>query len=68
MKTIRQLRVERRLRLFEIADLLGLDERTYRRYENGESVLRGDQLQKLARYYGISSDEIDLKTEKGKNK
>ena len=67
MKTIRQLREERWLWQFEIADVLGLDERTYRRYESGESVLRGDHLQKLARYYGISSDEIDLKPEKGKN-
>ena len=44
----------------EVADAIGIDPRTYRKYENGESDMNGDKLQKSAKVLGVPSDDIIL--------
>ena len=48
----------------EVADALGIDARTYRKYENGESNMNADMLQKSAKVLGVSSDDITLMRKK----
>ena len=59
-KTLKELRRERGMTQPEVADALGIDPRTYRKYENGESNMNADKLQKSAKALGVSSDDIIL--------
>lgn len=59
-KTLKELRLERGMTQPEVADAIGIDPRTYRKYENGESDMNGDKLQKSAKVLGVPSDDIIL--------
>lgn len=53
---IRDLREARRLRQTELAELLGVNQRTYSRYELGEVAVSLDVIDRLADFYGTSVD------------
>ena len=53
---IRDLRESRRLRQTELAELLGVNQRTYSRYELGEVCVSLDVIDRLADFYGTSVD------------
>ena len=53
---IRDLRESRRLRQTELAELLGVNQRTYSRYELGEVSVSLEVIDRLADFYGTSVD------------
>ena len=53
---IRDLRESRRLLQTELAELLGVNQRTYSRYELGEVAVSLDVIDRLADFYGTSVD------------
>lgn len=53
---IRDLREARRLRQTELAELLGVNQRTYSRYELGEVAVSLDVIDRIADFYGTSVD------------
>lgn len=53
---IRALRETKRLRQTELAEFLGVNQRTYSRYELGEVGISLDTINKLADFYGTSVD------------
>lgn len=53
---IRDLRESRRLRQTELAEMLGVNQRTYSRYELGEVSVSLDVIDRLADFYGTSVD------------
>ena len=55
---IYQLRVLRRIPAKDIAALIGVEPRLYSRIERGERTLKPDQLETLANYYEIDSEEL----------
>ena len=62
--TLKELRKERRMTQSEVGEVIGTDDRTYRKYENGEVKLSGIRLQILADFFGVPANEIDLKVRK----
>lgn len=54
MNRLKELRKEKKLTLFELADYLGINEKTISRWENGESTIKSDKAQKLADHFGVS--------------
>lgn len=58
--TLKACRINCNLKIEEVAKYLGKTERTIINWENGDSVPKGDELQKLAQLYGVSSDFIFL--------
>ncbi len=55
---IRDLREARRLTQQQIADVLGIRQQVYSKYELGVRSLPLEHLMKLCRYYGASADWI----------
>ena len=54
MNRLKELREEKRLSQKEIAEALGVNEKTVSRWENGESTIKSDKAQALADYFGVS--------------
>lgn len=54
MNRLKELRKEKKLTQKELADYLGINEKTISRWENGESTIKSDKAQELADYFGVS--------------
>ena len=61
---LRLLRTERGLTQRQMADMLGLTERNYQRYESDSPMPRYKMLLELADYFGVSLDYLFGRTEK----
>jgi len=57
-KRIRELREDKDLTQQQIADALGISQRSYSYYENGKRMLPPEIIAALARYHNVSSDYI----------
>lgn len=55
---LREIRLERNLTEKQLAELIGVQVRTYRNYEMGKTIPRIDVVRKLAMTLKISSDEL----------
>ncbi|CYT78438.1 XRE family transcriptional regulator [Streptococcus suis] len=53
MNRLKKLRQEKKLSQKELADYLGINEKTISRWENGERQIKPDKAQKLADYFGV---------------
>ncbi|MGQ7491732.1 helix-turn-helix domain-containing protein [Streptococcus suis] len=53
MNRLKKLRQEKKLSQKELADYLGINEKTISRWENGESTIKSDKAQKLADHFGV---------------
>lgn len=54
MNRLKELRKEKKLSQKELADFLGINEKTISRWENGESTIKSDKAQALADFFGVS--------------
>lgn len=54
MNRLKKLRQEKKLSQKELADYLGINEKTISRWENGESTIKSDKAQALAKHFGVS--------------
>ena len=54
MNRLKELRKEKKFSQKEIAEALGVNEKTVFRWENGESTIKSDKAQALADYFGVS--------------
>ena len=63
MNRLRELREDRDLVQREIAEVLGMSQRSYSYYETSCSLLTEDILQMLANYYNTSIDYILYRTD-----
>ena len=59
-KTLKRLREEKGDSQKVVAEYLGYSQGGYNLLENGKRGVKAKDLQKLAEYYGISSDQILL--------
>lgn len=59
-KNLRKLRTERNLKQKEISKSIGISERAYCFYENGEREPKLDYIIKLSRYFDVSLDKLIL--------
>ena len=57
-KRLVEVRKSRGFSQAEVAKMIGLPERSYRRYELGESVTVISSIVALARLYGVSTDYL----------
>lgn len=57
-RRLRDLREDNDLKQIQIADLLGIKQTVYSRYERGFQNIPLEHLLKLADYYGVSTDYI----------
>lgn len=55
MNRLKELRKEKKLTQKELADYLGVNEKTISRWENGESTIKSDKAQALADYFGVNT-------------
>ena len=55
---IKNIRIDRDKSQKEVAAYLGVDRKTYCRYENGTHVIRADTVISLAKYYNLSLDYV----------
>ena len=55
---IRNLREDRDLKQWQLAQVLQVSQNTYSQYENGVIELTADTLVKLADFYGVSVDYL----------
>ena len=60
MKTIKELREERKLTQLQLANKLGITPVTIYNWERGKTELTAVRLRQLARVFGVSMDEIAL--------
>ncbi|MDO4270091.1 MAG: helix-turn-helix transcriptional regulator [Eubacteriales bacterium] len=60
---LRDMRIDSDLSQVDIAEYLGIDQRTYSNYETGKREIPVHLLQKLARYYKVSVDSL-IETDK----
>ena len=58
MKRLRQLRTNKKLTQKDVAEFLGVDRTTYVKYETGASEPNFDTLQRLATFFGVSTDYL----------
>ncbi|RRA87005.1 helix-turn-helix domain-containing protein, partial [Streptococcus agalactiae] len=58
MSRLKELRKEKKLSQKEIADFLGISERTISRWENSENTIKSDKAQKLADYFEVPIDYL----------
>lgn len=65
-KRIRDLREDKDITQTEIAKVLGISQRAYSYYENGERTLTPEMLIKLSKYHNVSIDYILNNTENPK--
>ena len=61
---LKTLRTEQGLTQKQMADLLGLTERNYQRYESDGPMPRYKMLLEIADYFGVSLDYLFGRTEK----
>ncbi|CYU69281.1 XRE family transcriptional regulator [Streptococcus suis] len=54
MNRLKELRQEKKLSQKELADYLGINEKTISRWENGESTIKSDKAQALADHFGVT--------------
>lgn len=54
MNRLKELRQEKKLSQKELADYLGVNEKTISRWENGESTIKSDKAKALADHFGVS--------------
>ena len=57
-RKIRDLREDKDLSQREIGEAIGVPQRTYSYYENGERMIPPDVLIRLAQFYGTSVDYL----------
>lgn len=55
MNRLKELRKEKKLFQKELADYLGVNEKTISRWENGESTIKSDKAQALSDYFGVNT-------------
>lgn len=60
---LRKLRERQRRKQYAVAEMCGLDRRTYRRYERGEKEPSVESLEKLADYFEVSIDYLRGRTD-----
>ncbi|OTG48370.1 helix-turn-helix domain-containing protein [Streptococcus agalactiae] len=58
MSRLKELRKEKKVSQKEIADFLGISERTISRWENSENTIKSDKAQKLADYFEVPIDYL----------
>lgn len=58
MKRLRQLRTNKKLTQKDVAEFLGVDRTTYVKYETGASEPNFETLQRLATFFGVSTDYL----------
>ena len=58
MNRLKELRKEKKLTQKELADYLGINEKTISRWENGESNIKPEKAKKLADYFDVSVEYI----------
>ncbi len=58
------LRIAKRLSLTQVSDQIGINIGTLSIYENGKSRPTGDNLKKLANFYGIDTYDLDKSLQK----
>ncbi len=66
MKTIRELRTERRWSQLELANRVGVTPSTIYNWERGRFEPKATQLRAVARAFGVGSDDIELVEEESK--
>lgn len=54
MNRLKKLRRVKKLSQKELADYLGVNEKTISRWENGESQIKPEKAEKLANFFGVS--------------
>lgn len=64
---LRKLREEYNLTQSRVAEIIGISQKTYSKYEKGESVMPARCLLALCNLYKVSSDYILGRTEQQKN-
>jgi transcriptional regulator with XRE-family HTH domain len=57
---LRRLRRQRKLKIRDVAKLIGKDPSTVWRYENGLTKIKADTLFQLADLYGVTVNELRL--------
>lgn len=62
MKTIRELREQAGQTQLQLAIALGVTPATVYNWERGQFEPKATQLRALARYFGVSMDEIDFES------
>ena len=55
---LKSLRIDRDLSQREIAEIIGIDQKQYSRYETGKNELPLRYLTKLCKFYRVSADYI----------
>lgn len=55
---LKELRTDKDVSQETIASYLGIKQTVYSRYETGKNDMKIEQLIKLAKYYGVSTDYI----------
>ncbi|MCD7722514.1 MAG: helix-turn-helix domain-containing protein [Clostridiales bacterium] len=55
---LRKIRKERKLTIKEVCEKTGIPVRTYQNYEYGDREMTATVIQKLADFYGVSTDYI----------
>lgn len=55
MNRLKELRKEKKLTQKELADYLGVNEKTISRWENGESTIKSDKAQALADFFWVNT-------------
>ena len=58
MNRLKELRKEKKLTQQEMAEVLGVNEKTISRWENGESTIKSDKAQALADFFGVSDSYL----------
>jgi transcriptional regulator with XRE-family HTH domain len=58
MNRLRELRIQKRLKQKEVADILGISQSAYSYWENGQVRIDNDSLKKLSEFYNATIDYL----------
>ena len=58
MTRMKQIRLEKRYKLKDIAEVAGVSVQAVHQWESGETQTPIDKLVKVARFYGVTVDEL----------
>lgn len=58
MSKLREIRLEKRYKLKDIAEVAGVSIQAVHQWESGETMPPVDKLVKVARFYGVTVDEL----------
>lgn len=58
MTRMKQIRLEKRYKLKDIAEVAGVSVQAVHQWESGETQTPVDKLVKVARFYGVTVDEL----------